>query len=185
MCVAVQTLTRSACSCQAHQAIAEHALLGLHNLGDADSVRVAEQEQPPRVPEVPASAALSDLYFQPRHLGDEYVWDELEIVEVPGKGHGVHAKVRVPKGKCLPVYGVEIPDDPYPQDTRYIFDLGKKGAPHLLDVNPLHAPDHQRGLFIAGKVPVCCCFFSRLVAVYFCWVDLSRFLAEQSVVTGE
>src|SRR6185312_12546038 len=97
------------------------------------------------------------LYFEPRHLGDEYVWDELEIVEVPGKGQGVRAQVAVPKGKCLPVHGLEIPDDPYPEDTRYILDVGKKGF--LLDLNPLHAPDHQRGLFIAGKVTLAMCDF--------------------------
>ena len=48
--------------------------------------------------------------------------------KVKGKGQGVLAKVDVPKGKCLPVYGLEIPDDPYPEDTRYILDVGKKDA---------------------------------------------------------
>ena len=101
--------------------------------------------------------------------GKGYVWGALQVTKVAGKGQGVRAQVDLPKGVCLPVYGVDVPDDPYPQDTMYIIDSGRKGV--LINMDPAQEPPGQRGLFVAGKV-LCSVAF---VAVPQSGVDSLRF----------
>ena len=78
------------------------------------------------------TATSERLYLTPTPMASGYVWGALEVTTVAGKGHGVRAKVDLPKGACLPVFGLEVPDHPHPENTTYIIDSGRKGV--LIDI---------------------------------------------------
>lgn len=92
-------------------------------------------------------------YLKPKDTDNAYHWEELELSDVPGKnGQGVRANVDLPKGTCLVVFGNELADYPYPENTTHIIESGRKGF--LIDMDQRHEQSRNRWLFIAGKVCV-------------------------------